>query len=88
VRRLTINDPWRLQVPQKVMDAIEQASALTGLPPEKIVAQTLTSAFNAAEAEKKKPRETSASSDRVGSDVRPNSSHHGHSSQLLLSLGE
>lgn len=54
--RLTILDPWQLDLPQEILDHYEQTSALTGIPPAQLVASTIKQQFAASESVKKKCR--------------------------------
>lgn len=47
--RLTINEPWKLNIPQNIMDHYEHTSALTGIPPEQLIAATIVSHFEEVE---------------------------------------
>lgn len=86
MQRLTINDPWNLPLPQRVMDAIEQASALTGQPPEQIVAAAVIRGVAMAEAEKKKPSAAREAAGPGGSNVSGRGTAHAGPVQLLLPL--
>jgi len=85
--RLTINDPWRLELPQAVMDHIEQTSAMTGMRPEQIVAATIVAQYESATIEKKKPTGESAAAGPGRRDVSHSRPHHQNSLQLMLPLG-
>lgn len=85
--RLTINDPWRLEIPQAVMDHIEQTSAMTGMRPEQIVAATIVAQYESAVVEKKKSPDASPQTGAVRRDVSSGRQDHANPLQLLLPLG-
>jgi len=49
-QRVTINEPWALDLPQKIVDHFEQTSALTGIEPSKLIAATLITHFESVSA--------------------------------------
>lgn len=53
-RRITVNDPWKLDLPQTIVDHYAQTSALTGIAPADLIAATIKDHFSQAEAAKKK----------------------------------
>jgi len=84
--RITINDPWTLDLPQAIVDHFEQTSALTGIEPSQLIAATIVNNFAASEVEKKKPSSARKTADRKRSDVQSSGGDHPHSLQLLLPL--
>lgn len=87
VGRVTINEPWRLDLPQKVVDHFEQTSALTGIEPEKLIAAAIVQQFNTAEAEKKKPEAKGSAVSFGGANVPSDRKQNPGPVQLLLQLG-
>ena len=45
--RVTIKEPWRLDLPQKIVDHFEQTSALTGIEPSALIAAAIVKHFEA-----------------------------------------
>lgn len=86
--RITINEPWRLDLPQKVVDHFEKTSALTGIEPSKLIAAAIVQQFAAAEVEKKKPETKGAVVSFSGANVPRDRTQNPGAVQLLLQLGQ
>lgn len=84
--RVTINEPWKLDLPQRVADHFEQTSALTGIEPSKLIAAAIVQQFNSAEAEKKKPEAKGQIASFSGPNAPRDSKQNSGPVQLMLQL--
>lgn len=48
-RGMTVNDPWKLDLPQTIVDHYAQTSALTGIAPADLIAATIKDHFSQAQ---------------------------------------
>lgn len=85
---MTVNDPWILAIPSKVLDAIEQTAEMTGQAPAVVVSQMLVAQFEAGTLKKKLSSAANPAADCGGPDPGRNVATNRPSPQQMLPLCE